>query len=263
MKIRNILRPRVFALLVAIPSLIFAFMNFFGFKVAPNLTPHLTLGLLAIITTYLATERKTELEEIDKMHTKTIKRIVVSLKGVQTVKLDNPSEYFQHLTNRIRNANKSVDDLTWGIVKTEERMPVENRTYHDYIKSLSYACENENIRVREVFTFPDNQRLERAIGKIQESHPNYHLRYYNVDHNTLPPLLQFTIIDSDEVIIGTHRGKNIPQETEYYLSIKDPGLVNKFCDYYTAIWHEASPVIDLGEDTKSRIEKLREIINVK
>jgi hypothetical protein len=97
---------------------------------------------------------------------------------------------------------------------------------------------------------------------------DYHLRYYDFgNHTGTPPLMQFSVIDSEEVFIFFYREPNsVSGSDELRLAIRHPTIVKLFLDYFQAIWRAARPLKqgddvekELLEDIQATVEKFKPI----
>ena len=102
------------------------------------------------------------------------------------------------------------------------------------------------MEYREVMTFPDLSRIKRAETILHKKLYGYQLRYYDVDDRKLPPLLEFFLIDGEEVVLSFYRGEKLSKEEELHISIRHPEIVSLFQDYYDAIWQGATVIKDAG-----------------
>jgi hypothetical protein len=72
---------------------------------------------------------------------------------------------------------------------------------------------------------------------------NYHLRYYDLgDHIGTPPLIQFSVIDDEEVFIFFYREPGSVGTDELRLAVRHPTIVKLFVDYFESIWRVAKPL---------------------
>ena len=145
----------------------------------------------------------------------------------------------------------SIDDLTWGAIQILALNEEESLAIRKYKKASARILSKEYISYREIMTFPKQNdfgifRIKRIKEIVEKNYYGYQLRYYDISHEGIPPLLQFMIIDSKEVILASHRGANIPIEGEPYLAVQIPDIVFWFQDYYNAIWHEAIIIKNAG-----------------
>jgi hypothetical protein len=237
--------------------------------------PNMTLLLLAGIALYLIEERRQEHAELRRavgrrdekladalraaitrnsqeqsslfLNALEVKggELVTAVKGVFVKKLDDPDEYYRYLADRVRTAKRRIDDLTWGAVSLSDRAPAEVESYDAYVAAIIDACTHrKDLKVREVYTFPNMLRIERVEDMLGRNLPNYFVHYFDVNHDGLPPLLQFTVIDGEEVIFGTGRGQRRTSSGEKYLSIRSRPVAEKFAEYFNTIWESGKPIRD-------------------
>lgn len=184
--------------------------------------------------------------------------LVSAVKGVFVKKMDDPEVYYRYLAERVGTAKRSIDDLTWGAVSLSTRTPSEAAEYNAYVTAMVDACtRRNNLKVREVYTFPTMLRLERVEAMLQRNLPNYFVHYYDVNHDGLPPLLQFTIIDTEEVIFGTGRGQHRTAAGEKYLSIRSRPVAEKFAEYFNMIWESGKPIRDPNTNDLAKLAEIR------
>ena len=116
-----------------------------------------------------------------------------------------------------------------------------------YLSAKSAITIGTPVDYREVMTFPSPDRLASAERMVGQEHFGYQLRYYDIDHRLLPPLIQFTVIDSEEVIFTFHRGRYVSPEPEIHLATRQKEIVQLFQDYFNAIWERAKVIKAAGE----------------
>jgi hypothetical protein len=163
---------------------------------------------------------------------------------------NSPQEIYQYWTQRLQEAEKSVADLTWGNYPPHYTSTDKDalKAYVDYIPAV---C-GRGIRYREVMTFPNIERVTRARQMLNHKAHNYHLRYYDLgDHTRTPPLMQFSVIDTEEVFIFFYREPKAELGSgELRLAIRHPTIVRLFLDYFDAIWRVAEP-LKQGDDVEN------------
>jgi len=242
---------QAFLFCVAGISVVISLGGLFGvFGALPILAeklPSLSLLVLGIVAGYLAFERRTALDRINRLITEGFEEIRVSLRSGPIVVLKDSEEVYSHLARRIGEAQTSVDDLTWGDLVSTVQTQVQEVAFERYAAELQSAASRESLTYREVMTFPvegklREERLTRVRRILAESPFGYALAYYKLDHVQAPPLMQFTIIDSEEVVITFYRGHNLPSKRETHLAIRDPHIALLFQDYFEAIWTGAIPL---------------------
>jgi len=203
--------------------------------------PTITLLVLGAIASYLTFERVNEAAHTEAVVQKGVNTILTSLEGVEVIHLRNLGEYYNFLATSVRGAEHSVVEYTGGFIISSGRTAHEHKELDNYRTAILTACKKgDRLRYREVVTFPAPERFERVKRTLSSNIRNYLVRYYYYDQQKGPPEMQFSIIDSQLLILGTHRGNNLPQEGETYLAIKHPLIVANFADFFDAIWQGGS-----------------------
>jgi hypothetical protein len=167
---------------------------------------------------------------------------------------NSPHDIYQYWTQRLHSAKKSVDDLTWGHYPPHYTSDDKKalKTYVDYIPEV---CSRGSYR--EVMTFPNIERVTRAKQMLRQNIHNYHLRYYDLgDHIGTPPLIQFSVVDSEEVFIFFYREPSSVGTDELRLAIRHPTIVKLFVDYFDSIWRAATPLKQGDVVSKELLEKI-------
>lgn len=197
--------------------------------------PTLTLLTVGLLAGYILIERRTKLETIvntlqDSVDTNQLaaQRIIESLNGVEVRSFENVSQCMQYVNRALRAARVQVDDLSWtaalGSSDDLESAVTESLRYQQQVR-LTAA----KLPYREVLIFNKEERKDRLVTQIEENAPGYSCGYY--DQTPDVPLLQFMIIDREEVIVLTG---------DYsYLAFRHPRLVNLFVEYYDDIWKKS------------------------
>lgn len=184
--------------------------------------------------------------------------LIDALGGVTLVHFKSPSEYWQYCIKRTSSAT-SVADLTWGRSTARQQTAEDARHYEAYRAAIPKACRR-GARYREVFSFSSAIRLKRLDDVLKSRGvSSYSARYFRLDHDLSPPLIQFTLFDKQEVVIGPHRGDVLDPSNEVYLSITNPLLVQLFSDYFEAIWHKAIPIKDGIEIREAELIHVRSL----
>ena len=223
-----------------------------------NKIPTMTLLVLGL-TTIVLIKRETKLDKIEKIVEFSMTKVINSLNGVQVKTFADSTEFLDYVTNRINETDKTIDDVSWG-----SGMPKltssEEKSFVRYTQAISNICR-KGKRYREVMSFNSHTHIVRAEELFAKNLPCYNLKYYSFDRSTTPPLIQFLVIDSEEVIFAFYRWPILDAENEVRLSIKHPDIVRLFQDYFETIWQGAKP-LKLGGDVQVNILKeLKEKIN--
>ncbi|MBD3305452.1 hypothetical protein GF339_03665 [candidate division KSB3 bacterium] len=175
------------------------------------------------------------------------------------VKLFKDSQaLFEYVIHKMKSAEKSIDDLSWGLQQSMSRTKLQSVSSDKYYETRILCASKNNIQYREVMTFPKETvygkvRLEVAEEMTEKNIDGYQLRYYDFLHENIPPLSNFLIIDSEEVILASHRGVVMPIEGETYLAINQKDIVDWFQDYYNAIWAGAETIKEPSREANSEL----------
>jgi hypothetical protein len=218
-------------------------------------TSALTLLVVGFLAGYLVLERRSKLDKIERLVVEGVERTIVSLNGVETQAFTNPQEMYEYVRKRMWEAQESIDDLSWGQKTATSKMPLHEQALKKYIEAIPKICSKKKIRYREVMIFSTMERLQRAEAMVAQDLQGYRLRYYDIPHQQMPPLLSFMLIDSAEVIIAFYRP---PYEDERRLAVKHPGIVRLFQDYYNVIWHRAKVIKEADRVEHGAFQEIRQ-----
>jgi hypothetical protein len=218
---RKLDAEQVLLILVGISSIAIALLDFLGLigtnSFLSGQTSTLSLLVLGMIASYLAFERKNKLDKIEALVSQGFDTTILSLGGGAVQQFSDSGELYDYLASRISQAEKSVDDLTWGEISATVTTRQQDKSFSKYLSAIEKCIGTGKVRYRGFF--------------------NYELAYYRFDHKYAPPLVQFLVIDSKEVIIAFYRGVNLPLEGTIHFSTRHPLLVSFFQDYFEAICH--------------------------
>jgi hypothetical protein len=220
-------------------------------------TPALTLLVVAFIAGHLLIERKSKLDKLERHIRESAAATIGALKGAEVRRLEGKDELFRYFARRIRDARKSVDDLTWGPVDMSYGTPASAGAFRRYLEEIPKVCKKKNFVYREVMTFPNEGRLNRAAKMIDRNLPCYHIKYYDLPVKGMPPFFQFLVIDAEEVIFAFYRYPQQPNAGGMHLSVKHPDIVKVFQDYYNSIWLGAIELKEGGRVNRAEIDMLR------
>jgi hypothetical protein len=142
-------------------------------------------------------------------------------------RFDRTEDAVRYILKRMREANKSICDLTWEkpyktpLTYTE----MEQDDYLSVIKEVSHR-----IRYREIIMFCGSEiRIKKVEQLVQKAGKHYQLAGYADLPKEAPPRRHFVIIDDEEVI-------------SHNLAIKQPDIVDYYRQYYDALWVAATPI---------------------
>jgi len=158
------------------------------------------------------------------------------------VLLSSNEELWDYSLKSISQARNLVCDLTWGI-DMPSFSQAEDDVYFAYVDAITEVCR-KNVTYREVMTF-NNDPLHfiwRAEKMLSQNLITYNLRYFDVDLKHIPPLLQCTIVDEEDLTVGLYRWPYLPIENEVRLIIRQPEVIRLFQDYFDTVWVAAQPI---------------------
>lgn len=210
----------------------------------------LTVGLLA---SYILIERRGKLEsisgeirELARNEQDATARIIESLNGVEVRAFDSPIECLKYVNLRLSKAIMQIDDLSWTpeVGKSDDLLPIvqENQNYRSQVQQAA-----DRIPYREVFIFNRHDRLEKFVDFLSRNTPGYSCSFFESSNGV--PLLQYMIIDSQEVIVLTG---------DYsFVAFNHPYLVKLFIEYYDDIWNKS---LKLKQGSKVLWENVEKVL---
>ena len=214
-----------------------------------------TLILLSLVASYLLVERRRHIilhdEECNRAFTKieesissNTATIIKSLDGVEIRSFQNNVEALKYVAERLSNATLEILDLTWTPHHSrDEQLPDKQSAEETYQKAASNA--SQRIPYREVFVFSRKGRVEKMRKRLAEMAPGYSCSYYKP---TEVPLLQFLIIDNEEVVF---LGGVLPSKS----AVRHPQVVALFQHYFEDIWQHATPLKNGNQVFQENINK--------
>lgn len=252
------------ATVIGIAGLVIAVLDLTGVWTsawAASHIPGITLLVVGSLATFIGLTYERRVNDLSREIRELKTAAVEAIAGPKTIKFSTPLEYFQYCEKKTRVAT-SMSDLTWGVSSARWRTPEEKKAYSDWRSQINQQCRVRKLRVREVFTFPVKIRVRRLLAVIDgRGTGSYSARYFDVDHTALPPLLQLTIFDDQEVLFGPHRADALDPAGEVYLSVTDPNLVKLAADYFDAVWLSAIKLKDGVTVHTAALDRVRALAN--
>lgn len=202
--------------------------------------PTLILLAVGLLASYIALERRSQLEAmheelIDAVHKlavdqeKSTSSVIKSLQGVEVRGFSDGYELLSYVNKRVAEANKRIDDVSW-------RPTFFSRNYGPSAQAPNKEFPNilrntiQKTPYREILIFNKPGRKEKIHNVLKENLAGYSCAYFEADSEI--PLLQFMIIDQEEVIIF---GDLVSSS----FSIRHPIIVESFTGYYEEVWQKA------------------------
>lgn len=236
-------------LATVVASVLVALLDLFGLvESIPWLTnriPTITLLILAILASYLISERSGEREELKGLKTlisENTKVTIASLSGVEASTKLSAEEGYEYIAKIYETAQRSIDAAILAPVLSRG-LPrkVIDEAFTKMLKANKVNCR--------YITYLDNAQWERMRPYITDSaNQKLYFRYFEPIRK--PPLMSFLIIDNQEVYM---RYPHEPGEPEIYLSVKHPEVVQLFAAYFTSMWREATFV---SGDNRRKLEEI-------
>ncbi|MCB0010240.1 MAG: hypothetical protein KDE34_00015 [Anaerolineales bacterium] len=242
-------------------SLVVTLLDFLGvldqIQWLKDRVPILILLATVGIAGYLLLERRNQLESNEVTQQMLVQlgvtaetatsTIIKSLGGVEIRHFEMGSDLLKYVNQRLRHVRRQVDDLSWsaevGLGVAIERTRQANTEYVNHVKTVSQNC-----LYRDVFIFNMPRRVEKLRQILAESPPGYSCAYYAP---TDIPLLQFMVIDQEEVIL-------LSDEYPQKLVIRHKGLARLFSEYYEQIWAKATKIKEgdvIHQDVVKKLEQ--------
>jgi hypothetical protein len=204
--------------------------------------PTLTLLATGLIAGYLVLERRNQLEdmqadtdqrleELSQLLSQSTVTIIDSLEGVELRKFETGNDMLSYVNKRLLQARQRIDDLSWSpALGLEHSLEATQEIEAQYAERIGRV--SQRIPYREVFCFNRPGRVSKLEKRLEQDAPGYSCAYYE---ETEVPLLQFMIIDDEEVFI-------LSDQLQSKLAIRHPYVVSMFSEYYEAIWNNATPI---------------------
>ena len=214
--------------------------------------PILILLFVGLVAGYLILERRIQLEKIQKNQNTRFDELehiinnstyttIASMEGVEMTPYESGTDLLSYAIQRMQEAQCQIDDLSWSpVISLGRELNFIQEAFEEYEKSI--ANISENIAYREVYIFNRPDRKEKLKRRIAENSPGYSCAYYE-ELNV--PLIQFMIIDRNEVIV-------LSEQFQTKFSLRHPYIVKLFEEYYEKIWRNAIP-IKIGKDIKTDV----------
>jgi exonuclease VII small subunit len=218
--------------------------------------PTLTLLVIGLMAGYLIIERKSHLEKMNRDLGNSIENLshelrkstestIASLNGVEIKLFDSGTELLQYVNQRLKQAQNQIDDLSWSpIIGLKSDLNTSRKAYQEYEEHITKA--SSKIAYREVMVFNHPARIENLQRRIAENAPGYSCSYYETP---IVPLLQFMIIDRQEVIV-------LSDQFQTKFALRHPHIVKLFQEYYEEIWRNSTPIkikTEIKSDVVSKI----------
>jgi len=197
-------------------------------------TPSFILLVVAIIASFLVSERYGKLEKIEQSISSNTDKILSSLSGVEAKLIPSADEGLEYMAKRVASAEHKIDHAALA-------PPIQRRTSHSnkWEQAIGKVLKGNKVMYRYIASFSDKARIDRVQNHI--SNPaiqKYYVKHYKAISDS-PPTLSFILIDDTEVIM--HYPYE-PGQAEAFLVIKHPDVVRLFDAYFKTLWSNAKTV---------------------
>lgn len=223
------------------------------------------LLIVALLALAVGLERSIRFQQIDRrldsiesLAAEGPQRVIDALAGIEVRQFSDAQELYEYVTRRMNKARR-IEDLTWGPAERGTTQ-VEENAVAKYVKTIAAICQRKDVSYREIMSFSEYDRLNhvnRAKSMLDKNLIGYRLRYYTFSQETMPPLLLFMVIDSEEVIIASSRAPFLSSEGEIQVAVKHPVIVKLFQDYFEAIWQGAKVLKEGDRVYYNELESIR------
>jgi hypothetical protein len=215
----------------------------------------LTLLVVGVVSIYLISEQAVA-SQTQEAILRSIRRSIASSSAIEVRTFDGRAAFWRYAAERIKSSERTIDDLTWGPAPPTAMTADDKLAYQEYRAAIAQATtgtgKNKTKVFREVMSFPNEVRIGRARPLMDDSrYPNYHLRYYDYNHNGSPSLLQYYIFDNWEVLISSRSQAGAALDN-CFMTFKNKQLATIMSHYFEVIWRDA---IDVRSGVLAEIEK--------
>ena len=211
------------------------------------------VGLLSLIAICLFLQRVDEKKSASDLDTKLnsltgllnnqFSTVIGSLRGLEYYKsFSSGPEFVDYLADRILQAKRSVDDLTWlqeppADRFTRDRLEADQK----YYSAMASAAER-GVTYKEIFVFTDKEKIEKMRMMVDKNFNYYSCGYFEGSDIPRPV---FIIIDDEEVLV-------YGMDPRVFCAFKHPELVPAFNEYYTQLWRKCTKIKD-GKDVDKKV----------
>lgn len=190
-----------------------------------------------------ASDLDTKLSSLNGVLNNQFSTVIGSLRGLEYYKsFSGGPEFVGYLADRILQAKRSVDDLTWLEEPRADRY-AKDRVDADqrYYSAMASAAER-GVTYKEIFVFTEKEKVEKMRTMVEKNIKYYSCGYFEGSDIPRPV---FIIIDDEEVLV-------YGMDPRVFCAFKHPELVPAFNEYYTQLWRKCTKIKD-GNDVNKTI----------
>ena len=159
-------------------------------------------------------------------------------------RLESTPAFMDYLHQRLRMARVSIEERRTGIdglgLSVEEA-----DAYRNYAQVIIERCHCRVV-YRGVIVADDNLTTEMAAAAHREKLRTYNLRTITQGPRQQMPLLDYIIVDGQEIICSLHNHPSLSADREMRLVVRQPDIVTLFRVHFDATW-AMSQVIKEGD----------------
>lgn len=222
--------------------------------------PVLTLLVAGAACGHLAVRHVVFRRELDGALDEAVQRIRTSLGAVEFRRFDDAGDYWLYASQRIRAAESSIDDFSCGFVAMSQVSKHTSLAYQTFRRSILSACTGKGrqsrLVYREVTSFPNDRRITRVRELLDERYPNYHSRYYDFDHDSMPPMFHFFVIDGTEILFNVH-SRTATGSDNKRVAIRDDRLAEVISHFFELAWRAGLVLKDVNDTRPQVLDELR------
>jgi hypothetical protein len=206
--------------------------------ISQSIVLSIVVSLLTLLTTSEIILRKSRLDKIDTSLENNFFKLFDMLNCTSITVFKDEKETYKYLNNRIVNFNGEIKDATLG-PGTEKDIIQERK---DYYKTRDSLIKNGKIHYRYVTVINTRKKYLRISDELDRLNKyKYYLGYYHWNESSIP-IISFTIVDVDEIILGAHKRLNSDAEECNDLLIKNKEIVKLFSNYYELLWQKSEKI---------------------
>ncbi|MCT4623630.1 MAG: hypothetical protein N4A46_08410 [Schleiferiaceae bacterium] len=253
---------QVSTLIVFIAAILISLLDLFGvLPIITNSIPYITLILLSALGAYLITEKSTKIDSIENKVDLGFKELLRHHNIPQIQSFSSLVDFYSYIVSSFKDV-KSIHDVSWSNPQkfnNQELTKQEEKAYERFKSYKERILKKGEIIYNEIFTFPYESRVKRAINLVNSNYKCYNAVYYPTKSD-LVPRMSFVILEFKEhKELLTFFYKNNSEIEEKRLLVKSDEIIELFQDYYDNAFNGGVP-LKLGEKIYNKNVKKAESI---
>jgi hypothetical protein len=248
---RHYVKANVISLATVIAGIIALILQNLNLNIpgSDKLIPSATLILVILLATSELIDKSKKLDRLESLITDNFDKTLRAVGGATIKKYRLLHDGWAYAARKIREVESTIDHA--GLAPPTSRWSKEANGYLDAILKVLRA---NRVRYRYIAGLSDGQkRLDHVIERLSDPEvKEYRPAYYPQPPGTCPSF-SFIIFDRKEVVVYYPKDG---EQDEIMISIKQPDLVEMYCDYFQCLWTEAEKLnLDGAKLLKQRIER--------